>query len=715
MNNTTLATAALALAASCLASASVEAAENTGRTGEAASGRASWLDTITVAGTRTATSIQDNPAAVSVIDRNQIEQQAPESIAELLRDVPGVTLIDASAPGMKRIRIRGESSQRVTILVDGQEITDHSTYGTPILVDPANVERIEVVRGPASVLYGAKAIGGVINIITRRGASKPIELEVGGAWYSGSSGRQGWSAVSGTLGDFDYRVSASGDRHGDRKVPEGPYSASGRLEGSAYRNRDVALHLGYTLGEKRNHYLALKANQHRLDTDSWTDPSSYEYPVTDFSIELPKRDLTKVGLYYTGEDLSPIVRKVHVDAYYQTVDRLFANRVAMRPTPMINVGVTSTSDDRNINYGGTAQVDLQLHPSHYTIAGVHYLMDDLDTAKTSETRTAIGPRPPSAVSSLRQDRASIRTMSAFLQDEWSLAKDLKLIGGLRYYHVKASLSETSDPARAGQGGDTGKLVKSLGLTYTGVSNTTLRALYSEGYITPTLLQMFTDTSAGRGTLTYGNPNLSPETSRNIEIGARYSLGGLTLDATAYYMRAKNYITTQPCAGNAACQAATDPGGYIYVNADGADTHGLELAAEYAIPGTSFTPYVSGAWTRRKLKLGSLSTYDSDTPALTGRIGLRYDNTLSGVDVWADLFTRASTQSRQTVASDGVATTRRLPGWGTLNLALGAARGKENRQQVAVHFNNILDKGYRASMEELPATGRNVVVTFQMKF
>lgn len=677
--------------------------------------RATWLDTITVAGTRVETSVKDNPASVSVIDREQIEKQAPTSIAELLRDVPGVTVMDASAPGMQRISIRGESSQRVTILVDGQEITDHSTYGTPILVDPTNVERIEVVRGPASVLYGAKAIGGVINIITRRGASRPIELEVGGSWYSGTKGWQGWSAISGTLGNLDYRLAASADRQGDRRVPTGPYSDTGRLDGSSYHNSDTSLHLGYTLGEERNHYIALKVEQHRLDTDSWTDPSTLTYPITDFSIELPKRDLTKVGLFYDGDNLGPIVRKVHVDAYYQTVDRLFTNRVVMQPTSMINVGVTSTSDDRNINYGGMAQVDLQLHPSHYTIAGVQYLMDDLDTDKTSATSTTIGPRPPTVSSSLLQDRASILTASAFLQDEWSLTDTLKLIGGMRYYHVKASLDETTDPTRAGQNGTTDRLVKSLGLTYTGVSNTTLRTLYSEGYIMPTLLQLYTDTSAGRGSLTYGNSALSPETSRNIEIGARYNHGGLLLDATAYYTQAKNYITSQPCADVSGCPAAAATGSYIYVNADGAHTHGVELLAEYHVPGTSFTPYVSGAWTRRKLKFSGLSTYDSGTPALIGRMGLRHESKLAGAQVWADLFVRASTQLRQTVVSDAVESTQRLPGWGTLNLVLGAARGKEKRQQITLQLNNLFDKGYRPSLDELPATGRNVIVTYQMKF
>src|SRR5690554_948786 len=86
------------------------------------------LDTVTVAGTRTELSLKNNPTSVSVLERKQIEKSGASSVAELLRDTPGVTVADSSAAGMLRIRMRGESSRRTTILVDGQELTDHSTF-----------------------------------------------------------------------------------------------------------------------------------------------------------------------------------------------------------------------------------------------------------------------------------------------------------------------------------------------------------------------------------------------------------------------------------------------------------------------------------------------------------------------------------------------------------------------------------------------------------
>jgi hemoglobin/transferrin/lactoferrin receptor protein len=673
---------------------------------QAQDGGATWLDTIAVVGTRTETPVQDNPASVTVLSEEEMERKAPESIAEMLRDVPGVEVVDSSAPGMKRLSIRGESSRRVTILIDGQEVTDHSDYGTPILIDPSNVERIEVLRGPASVLHGAKAIGGVVNIITRRGAAKPVQAEIGGAYYSGTDGWQGWGAVSGTVGDFDYRLSGSLDDHGDRRVPEGRYSATGRLDGTAFGNDNIAAHLGYTFGEANNHYVALKAMQHRMAAESWTDPETLGPGVRDFRIDLPKRDLRKVGLSYDGADLGEVVRKIHVDAYYQTVDRLFTNEALMvPPVPSIR----TVSEDVNTNWGGTAQVDLQLHPDHYTIVGLHYLDDALSASKATTTT------PPGITPTPTTDDASIRTISAFAQNEWSFADDFTLTTGARYYHTRTDLARTNDPNRAGyKGRSDGRFVTSAGLTYTGIENTTLRALYSEGYITPTLFQLFTDSTASNR-LIYGNPDLKPETSRNVEIGARYDSGGLVLDAAAFYSDARDYIARAPCTPARGCPTYGRPTleKRIYANADGARTYGLELAAEYTLPGTRLTPYVTGAWMRRELTFGTWSTYHSDTPALSGRMGLRWEGEIAGAAVWSDLYLRAA--SGVSEIEDEGGPLRRLPGYATLNLAFGGTLGPDDRFRFGVSFNNILNKEYRSSFDEVPGTGRSVELSLRMTF
>lgn len=676
-----------------------------------------WLDTITVVGTKTARSVKDNPRSVTVVTAKDIERETTSGIAELLRDVPGVEVADDSVAGMKRLRIRGESSRRVTILVDGQEITDHSTYGTPLLIDPATVERIEVVRGPSSVLYGAKAIGGVVNITTKGGAEKPFQVEAGGSYSSGSDGWQSWAAVSGSKNAFDYRLSGSLDENGDRAVPKGQYSSTGELEGSSYSSDNLYGHIGYRFGEQENHYLALKFEQHRLESEGW--PGELSSSVEAFKIDLPKRDRRKVGLYYDGDDISDTIAKIHVDVFYQTIDRLFINDVTTSAGAGRTVAVKSTSDDTITDYGLNTQIDLDLIDGHHTIVGLQYLSDSLETDKTSDiTMTGYAPFPVT-VSSSSFDKAHIDTYSVYAQDEWQLTDTVMLTAGTRLYHSQIGLDETTVAARSDfdDRSDT-RLLSSLGATWKPVETTTLRASYSQGYITPTLLQMFSSTTAGGQGTTYGNPELDPEQSQNFEIGARYEDAGLALDAAAFYSMAKDYITTTRCVTvTTYCltTGTTSSPSSIYINADKANTFGIELLAEYELQDSGFTPYVSGTWIRRELEHADFSTYNSDTPMLSGRVGIRYEGEWQDHPIWADLFVRAATEDKQTYQSGTSLVTETLPGWGTLNFAFGGNIGEDNNVTYAVRFNNILDKEYRPSFGELPGYGRSIEVSARVAF
>lgn len=676
-----------------------------------------WLDTITVIGTRTEMTVKDNPRSVAVITSEEIERRAPESIAAMLRDVPGVEVADESIAGMKRLRIRGESSRRVTILVDGQEITDHSTFGTPILVDPATVERIEVLKGPSSVLYGAKAIGGVVNIITKKGADKPLQVEAGGSFNSGAKGWQGWTAVAGSTNGLDYRLSGMRNDYGNRVVPEGRYSSTGELEGTSFSNDNLYAHLGYRFGEADNHYIAVKAEQHRLESESW--PGVDMSPlIQNFKIDLPQRDRRKIGLYYDGDEISEVVRRVHFDLYYQTIDRLFKNDILTAVGPARTVDVTSTSDDRIVDYGANAQVDLDLWEGHQTIVGAQYLSDKLDTKKSSTT-TMTGFAPfPITTSSQSRDEAHIDNYSLYAQDEWSLSDELRLTSGLRLIHVRTDLDDTTVAARAGfKGTNDTRLLSSLGLTWEPIGSLVLRTSYSEGYISPTLLQLFSTSTAGGQTI-YGNPELDPELSRNVEVGARYEGSGWALDGAAFYSRARDYIATTRCVSvTEFCQSTGTPSSTtsIYVNADRATTYGMELLAEYTYGDTGITPYVSGTWIRRELEFATFSTHNTDTPALSGRIGVKYEDEWQDVPFWTDLFVRGSVATKQTYFEGGDLVTDELPGWGTLNFAAGANFGEDQRFSVSMHLNNLLNKEYRPTFGELPGVGRSIELAAQVKF
>lgn len=307
----------------------------------------------------------------------------------------------------------------------------------------------------------------------------------------------------------------------------------------------------------------------------------------------------------------------------------------------------------------------------------------------------------------------MQTASAFMQDEWTLSHNFKLIGGVRYYRVKSELDKTVNTNhKAGEKSTHSRFVKALGLTWTGLDHTTLRAGYSEGYVMPSLLEQFTDSRAGRGITLHGNPDLTPERSQNYELGMRYQNRGVVFDSTLFYTKAKEYITFESCEISGRCT-----GGDIYTNADKAKSYGLELLMEYWIADTPYTPYITTTLMRRQITVDDFSTYKTDVPSLSGQLGMKYERSFAEADFWADLYLQGATsvdKKERDIEKSGKES-RHLPGWSTANFSIGANFGDEGQHRVALHGNNLLNKHYRAAVDEMPGMGRNAVVTFGTRF
>lgn len=169
-------------------------------------------DTVIVTANRTESSLWDSPATIRVIDRQTLQNSTSVSIADDLQDIPGVEVTDNALAGRKQIRIRGEASSRVLILIDGEVVSYQragQNYGAGLLIDESALERIEVVKGPYSVLYGSQAIGGVVNFITKKGGDKPLGGSVKAVYNSATAGWEESAAAWGSIGNFDYRINGS--------------------------------------------------------------------------------------------------------------------------------------------------------------------------------------------------------------------------------------------------------------------------------------------------------------------------------------------------------------------------------------------------------------------------------------------------------------------------------------------------------------------------
>ncbi|KQX97455.1 ligand-gated channel protein [Rhodanobacter sp. Root480] len=219
-----------------------------------AAAAATDLDQMVVTASRTEQAQQHILAAVTVIDRAEIDRLQPHSLIDLLRGTPGMSLANNGGPGKSTsMFLRGTESDHVLVLVDGVRIGSATAGGAAIQDIPVDqIERIEIVRGPFSSLYGSEALGGVIQIFTRRpeGAFSPhASLGVG------SDGEQRVSAgMAGRSGQGWYSINAAHEHTDGINVSRCKPLANGDCpviapDRDGYRNNSLTLQGGYRFNE----------------------------------------------------------------------------------------------------------------------------------------------------------------------------------------------------------------------------------------------------------------------------------------------------------------------------------------------------------------------------------------------------------------------------------------------------------------------------------
>ncbi len=201
-----------------------------------------------VTATRVPTPEEDIPAGVTVITRQEIDERGYTTLVDALSAVPGLHIVQSGGPGSEAsVFIRGTDSNQVLVLMNGVPINDPSdpngafNFGVDTLND---VQRIEVIRGPMSGLYGSGAVGGVINIITTPG-SGPVHGSVSvAAGLPNQNEQEG--TISGSTGPFDYRLDeGTTTQEGFDVTPRSESVYTGERDG--YRNQHGSVDLGWTI------------------------------------------------------------------------------------------------------------------------------------------------------------------------------------------------------------------------------------------------------------------------------------------------------------------------------------------------------------------------------------------------------------------------------------------------------------------------------------
>ena len=650
-------------------------------------------DTVKVSASRVEKELLDVPMAVSVMTEEQIKLSPAATVGGLLQDIPGVQILNSGAQGLKRISIRGESPNRVLILIDGQKIAENKSMdGTALLVDPAMIERIEVIKGPASVLYGSEAMGGVVNIITKKGGTKPIQGQLTTSYNGSTRGFDESLSLYGGYEGFKYRVTGANTYQHNLSTPDGEakHSKFKQQSGSAFLSYDFTPHL--TVGG--------------LYEQFYSEILSGDTTMPNFFVDISPWERKKAAVFAEIKDVASFLPRLRLDAFWQHNQKKMLNHVEMDVvTPAISISTRSDNraNNKNEQWGASLQSDWAIGENNYLITGYEFNRDGLDAKSDSISDTTRKPNPFVTVKTLTDSHYKYKgymdTHALYALMESKLPWDFTLSYGVRQTWVSSHMgtaeawqhkisstppSPTSGPIDAGATGNTWESnpVFNVSLMWQGIQDLTLRAGFSQGFRAPNLQEKYVISNMG-GSTVLSNPDLKPEKSNTWELGARYYAHGLSLDVTGFYTVADDYITSMSIGNNQ----------LHWENVSKAKTHGVEFSAGYDLP-YGFTPYVDVTWMKREFDNNKYKTWKTGTPEWTGRTGVRALYPVNdSLDIIGDAYIRFASKNEEEGVSEGKRVIYSNKSWTTANAMLGVKFGSEKQYAVVGEVLNIFNEKY----------------------
>ncbi len=481
---------------------------------------------MTVIATREPTPLDQVTADVVVIDAQRIRDSAADSVEDLLRREAGVQVSRNGGPGhAASALIRGGGSQSTLVLVDGVRIGS-ATLGSVSLdaISLSQIERIEVLRGPGSSLYGADAVGGVVSITTRRGEG-PASLSAHLAGGEHSS-REGDVVVSGASAGFDYSASLSAE-HSDGVSTLRPGDRFGNYspDRDGYTRRTAQARLGYTVAP--GHRVAISVIDARLK--SQYDSSEYGGPPN------------------FAQDPSPNFRS------------------------RLNTHVASLSYDGTINPFWTTRVQVALNEDN-SLDGANF-PDRFITRRDQFTwqnafKFSVQQQVVAVLERL-EERAQSASFAAN-ESRHNNAVGLNYAGRFGAHLLSADVRYDDNSVYGGN--TTGR----LGYGYDIGHGFTARALVGTTFRAPSFNDLFY--------FGYGVDTIRPEKGRSAEVGLNWRDGDSNASVTLYRNRVRDLINYEP--DRSFCPANPSYNFGCARNVDRARLQGATLTAGHRIGGFS---------------------------------------------------------------------------------------------------------------------------------
>jgi len=657
------------------------------------------LQPTTVTATRHEQSVNDVPVSVSVLGREQLDQQNVNSIKDLVRNEPGVSVGGAGQrAGITGYNIRGIDGDRILTQVDGVEIPA-SFYAGPYAnthrnyVDPEIVKRVEILRGPASALYGSNAIGGAVSYFTlnaddiiKEGRNSGARLKTG---YS--SADESWlnsATVAGRHQDFDALLHLS-QRNGHETESYGTHGGTGLNRTAANPEETRATNTLAKLGWNYTDSDRLQLTYEKYKDDRDTNQLSAVGGPFNTQAVGGAQNLVRGR---SGNDT--ITRERFGLEHSLALDSLLADHLKWS----LNYQLAKTDQSTAENYvTGTRNVmryretyykdrqwvlDMQLDKAFALGETDHLLTYGFNLKRQNVTglrsggcvaNSGVCQAADGLVTQSDFPDPTVDVYGVFLQDEvrWN---QWTFLPGLRYDRTRLEPDMTDEYLvslgnSAFNPGDSTKtwqrVSPKLGVTYAFDEHYTWFGQYAEGFRTPMAKDMY-----GRfqnTTLRYiqePNPNLDPETSRGLETGLRGNFDEGSFDVALFYNRYKDFLDNE-IVGSSGGMAIYQNRNIGRASIRGVEAKGrLNLDSFGALPGLyaqGSVAYARGRDDDSGQPLGSISP-------LTGVFGLGYEQARFGGQLnWTLVKRKTRVDDSKTLTVDGTNTQYRSPGFGILDL------------------------------------------------
>lgn len=600
------------------------------------------LDEITVSAERAPSTVFNSPGTVTVINSRQIDQQVIQNPRDAVRNEPGLAVTNSpTRSGIGNYVIRGIGDNRVRIEVDGVRVPDYpgSNVGAGLytrdFVDFDSLKRLEIIRGPASALYGSDAIGGVVSYVTKD--PEDYLREVGRDWYAGT--KLSFNSVDRSFAETFTGAARQGPwqallqftrRDGTETLIN---SATRRANPQYYQSNNLLAKLIYETPDSGRWRLTGEATWRGYATNLITDRST---SVAD-SIAHDTNKRFRLSLDWTQQLSWAIADQVTAMAYWTDLDRQEHQdqwrRSVPSPVTAANRLRVSDFDFRQVIFGAGLQFTAQRQFAgwdHQFVYGatVDYTMTSRPRMRT-ETNLVTGmviPGPIAGESFPNKNFPDTRsTQAAFYIQDTAQYGALRIIPAIRfdYYHLTPNPDAAfynSNPGYAIGNVSAFAVSPKLGITYDLNETFRLFAQYSRGFRAPPYDNAnFAFSNPVQRYEILPNMNLKPETSDGFEGGLRGRFAnGSSFQVSGFYNRYHDFIDTVLVRTSPTTGFQT----FQYQNISSVEIYGFEAKGEWRItPEWTLTGALAYA---RGTNLVTRQPINSVDP-LTGVAGLRYDS------------------------------------------------------------------------------------------